>query len=66
MKLTQAQRDWLDEQPARRRGGRIYSFNEAGTEVRTRSRLPGWAIRAEARRRRLALMAFELEREGRE
>ena len=59
MNLTQAQLDWLDEQPARRRGGRIFSFKEGGAGTRTRYRVPGWAIRAAVRRSQLELMAFE-------
>jgi hypothetical protein len=68
MSLTQAQMDAVDEMPQRRGGGTIYSFTAAApetsaAEVRTRSRLPRWAIRAAARRRQLNLMAMELERE---
>jgi hypothetical protein len=62
--------DAVDEMPQRRGGGTIYSFTDAAVlhsavEVRTRSRLPRWAIQAAARRRQLEQMKMELEREER-
>ena len=65
MSLTQADMDRLDEAPTIRSFPAVMSITPVKAEARTRSRLPGWAIQAAARRRRLERMAFELEREER-
>jgi hypothetical protein len=63
---------WLDQTPQRRRGGRIISVREV---AESRSQLreglpqpvgPSRFPQLERRRRRLALMAYQLEKEERE
>ena len=65
MTLTQAQMDWLDEQPTRRRGGRILSFTDPRDTRRravTADDLYAEARRA-VRRRQLAHYARMIEAE---
>ena len=64
MSLTQAQMDWLDEQPTQAHRDDLL-VHRGGSGAPHSLPLPAWKAAAQARARRLKLMAYELEKEKR-